>query len=146
MGKLSEFMIKLQIKNLQATFSNYQNYFSKGLLGLSFLWTVFLFSGYVDNEYLSLPKAEQTELFESSKKLKSIAFFQKVIDFQPLFKFDKNYSTNFKYAIFVYNSKYQVKFLQLNKRSYSYDFWTPNLPNKTFPKSTDGDSPFFLIG
>ena len=56
---------------------SYQSILTNWLLYLTLFWSVFLFSGYVDSDYLALPTLSSTELVEHKKPATSTFVFQK---------------------------------------------------------------------
>lgn len=130
---------------MQKTFFTYHSYLSKALLGLTFLWSVFLFSGYVENDVFALPDRASVELLEAKAKTAPIVSFQKVQGFRHVLDTQNNSDYKLKFALAHYNTLIAVTFLQLQEEGFNYIFWRPSLPNKHFPILSDGDAPFFLI-
>ncbi len=130
---------------MQRTFSTYHSSLSKALLGLACFWSVFLFSGYVENDVFALPETVSTELIETKVKTAPIVFFQKVQAFRHLLNTQNKSYYKTAFALKNYNTQIETAFLQLQKEGFNYTFWRPFLPNQHFPISSDTDVPSFLI-
>jgi len=130
---------------MQKTFFTYHSFLTKALLGLAFIWSVFLFSGYVENDVLTLPETASTELIGTKSKTAPIVSFQKVQAFRYVLSTQNNSFYKTAFALNTYNNLIETTFLQLQKETFNYIFWRPSLPNKCFPKPTKSDNPFFLI-
>ena len=100
--------------------------FANWLLYLTLIWSVCLFSGYVDNDYFTLPTDTQTELVESQKIVKTtISFYKNIANIAlqkqlPYFLFSQ------KTALAAYHQLQQVKFITWTKKrnldNFSFNF------------------------
>ena len=64
--------------------NSYQSIFANWLLYLTLVWSVVLFSGYVEQDYFALPAVTHTELIEPQKTVKTtISFYESVADVIP---------------------------------------------------------------
>lgn len=130
---------------MQKTCATYHSYLSKVLLGLACLWAVFLFSGYVETDVLTLPEIATTELTKKKVKTSPIVSFQKVQAIRYVLT-TQNYAFYQRdAALNLYNDLIETAFLQLKKERFNYLICKPFLPKKTFPVSTKLDAPFSLI-
>lgn len=122
---------------MQQSFSIYTNRLSKYLLGLAFLWSVFLFSGYVTTEFLKAPTSPETELVETNILNTSTISFQKATASFALFSIFSNHYFYFKVALLAYNNRLKVAFRCLEQQCFNYINSTICLPLKTIPHGTE---------
>ena len=130
---------------MQKTFFSYHSFLTKALLGLAFFWSVFLFSGYVENDAFALPETNSTELIGTKIKTAPVISFQKVQAFRSALSTQNNTFHKTAFTLNNYNTLIETTFLQLQKEGFNYTFWKPSLPNKHFPVATKLDIPSFLI-
>lgn len=130
---------------MKKAFSTYHSYLSKALLGLVCLWSVFLFSGYVENDVFALPETVSTELTNTKGRTAPIVSFQKIQAFRYVLSTQNNSCYKPTFVLKNYNTLIKTAFLQLQKEGLNFIFWKPSLPNQYFPKSTVLDTPSFLI-
>ncbi len=130
---------------MQKTCTTYHSYLSKVFFGLACLWAVFLFSGYVETDVLTLPEIATTELTKKKVKTSPFVSFQKAEAIRCVLT-TQNYSFYQRgAALNLYNDLIETAFLQLKKERFHYLIWRPFLPNKAFPVSSKLDAPSSLI-
>jgi len=130
---------------MQKTLFTYHSYLTKALLGLAFFWSVFLFSGYVENDAFTLLETASTELIGTKTKTAPIVSFQKVQAFRYVLCSPNNSYYKPAFALNNYNTLIETAFLQLQKEGFNYTFWKPSLPNTLFSTATKLDAPSFII-
>ena len=120
---------------------------SNGLVIVTFLWSVFLFSGYVKE----VPTAQQTTPTEyvSSYKTKTTARSLCFAKAYTLLYAQKHplsingYETHFLVA---FNRFIKTEFDQITKQSLSFTHIIPFIANKILPQSSDGEPASPLLG
>ncbi len=114
---------------------SYKSIFTNWLLYLTLVWSVALFSGYVYNDYFSLPSLTSTELVEPEKPVKTtISFYENIADItqQQLVPFLFLSKT----ALLAYHQLQQVQFIAWTKKRYLDRFLFNYLPIKTIPNDS----------
>ncbi len=114
-------------------FPSYYTVLTNWLLRLTFIWSVFLFSGYVANDFLTLPTVPETELIECQSPNPSISISQYYIDRLALQKQPSLFRFSSKVALIAYNRLQQTQFITLKKKRYTYAFSFSCLPIKIIP-------------
>ena len=115
--------------------------FANWLLYITLIWSVSLFSGYVDNDYFTLPTDTQTELVEPQKTIKTTATFYKSTFGIAVQKQLSSFLFFPKTALLAYHQLQQVKFLAWTKRRKLYTFSFNFLPIKTIPSASKVAAP-----
>lgn len=126
--------------------NSYLSIVTNWLLRLTLLCSVFLFSGYVDSDYLTLPTTTQIELVESKAPCSSNFSFLKnsyQLTKQPQNKFS---FTSFDAALIAYNQLQKVKFLALKEKAIEYSIIRLFMPRKIITSNFKDVSPAFFIG
>ena len=115
------------------------------LLRFTLFWSVFLFSGYVENDYLTLPTTTQIELVESKTPFPSNFSFLKN-SCQLTQQLQKNFSfTSFEAVLIAYNQLQKVKLLASKEASTKYSC-IRYLPRKIITNDSKDANPAFFIG
>lgn len=125
--------------------NSYQSTFANWLLYLTLIWSVCLFSGYVDSDYLTLPSITYTELVEPQKTVRTAVTFYKST---PKLAIQKQLPSFFffpKTALRVYHQLQQVKFIAWTKRRNLDNFSFNFLPIKTIPSASKAAAPTLSI-
>lgn len=103
---------------------------------MTLLWSVFLFSGYVDSEFLTLPTDSKIELVAFQTANSSAAVFQQSTARLALSK--QFFSLGFysKTALITYNRLQQVQFIAWKKKGYAFPLSFVYLPIKVIPSNS----------
>lgn len=114
----------------------YQSILTNWLLYLTLIWSVFLFSGYVDSEFLSLPTATNTELVEEKKITASTFIFHKNLAQSKILASPLLFINAFKATLIAFNQLQQVKLITALKKAKLYVLSLIHLPIKIIPLNT----------
>ncbi len=131
---------------MSAKLNPYRFIFSNWLLRLTLLWSVFLFSGYADSDYLTLPTTTTTELVEAKKTATSFFVFQKNTTQLAVLVRPFLFLNAFKVSLNTYNQLQQVKLLASIKKGYAYPFSYTHLPTKTIPTDSKEATSLYFAG
>ena len=123
----------------------YPTLLTKGLIYLTLIWSVFLFSGYVDSEFLSLPTSTNTELVEEKKVTTSIFTFQKNINQSQILSSPLLFINAFKAALTAFNQLQQVKLITAIKKTELYAVSLIDLPIPIIPLNTKDALPAIVL-
>ena len=149
-------LLKLENPNFQACFDTLKNYlknkqinklhpyhsiFTKWLLHLTLIWSVFLFSGYVTSDFLRLPTLPETELVEFPSSNASDSISQHYIGQLTFPKQIALFCFCPKAALIAYNTLQQVRFIIWQQKRCAFPFSFIDLPIKVIPSFSKEATP-----
>ena len=123
----------------------YPTLLTKGLIYLTLIWSVFLFSGYVDSEFLSLPTSTNTELIEEKKVTASIFTFQKNINQSQILSSPLLFINAFKATLITFNQLQYIKLITAIKKVKLYAVSLIRLPIKIISSDTKDALPLIVL-